>query len=786
MAGELGGLVAGSVATGGKGLGALGHVAEALVPKALGRVGTGVARGAAEGTALGGISALNEAALNESHLGPPEDLGEKIVAGMGHGAFMGAGLGGAFSGLGVIAGQARDAGGRYLAKLRAPDVEALAEKTFGYAPEGLGERVQKFYARTSAGVSGKDAEVIDRLTSLSREGAEARRIAVYDAPKMQDEAQRAVREHVDTLLRSGDLVSAEARGSLKRDYVAKAVKVGNEAETSAFAKSQLERLIAGAEGQLTHADGIAPQMVKSVETLSKAAYRAADALEAGDNGVLFVELDNLKRSVQKLANTGYRSVPNIADPLDQMAARRTVDWFRSAAEDLRAGLEDEGLWGKAAADQRSINAAWTKQIDASQRFHRALTTETGRDPSNPYVRQRGADPAKVEGYVRNLTNPTNDLTHAAVKDFVGGTRELADAISKSYDLPPEKLAEVARVRAAAEAFEGTVTKAEKGLVLANQYRALTEGTTDSLAATLGTVGGIVGGLPGGVVGAAMGSLANPGRVVAQLAAIERLGMKVDTRIDSSLRGFFRGSSRAARPAELHEAATPEGFQAKVKQLAENVDVDGNMTPLGERRIADALGDLYASAPNAATAATLTATRVAQFLASKVPAGLQNPSDLWIGDEPPLVSDTERETFARYVKAAEDPASVMEHLARGDITPEEVDALKFCYPRIYTQAQAKLDAMVERAAGAKKPLPYAERVTLGVLLERPTDATMDRQVLAMVAYAQAQQGRRGSGGARSQQSGGMSAPPRLRSAPGFSARFQTTSEAAASRRKGGLL
>lgn len=497
-----------------------------------------------------------------------------------------------------------------------------------------------------------------------------------------------------------------------------------------------------------------------------------------DNGKLFVELDNLKRALQRISKNGTRSVRNIADPLDMMNAQRTLDWFKGAANEVRNGLEDEALWGKAAADQRAINAAWTKQLEASERFHKSLTTETVRDPNDPYRRLRGADPARVESYVRNLTNPNNDLTHAAVKDYVASTRELSDAISKSYDLPADKLAEVARVKAAAEGFEKTLGKATDALVTANQYRSLTEGTTDSLSALLGTVGGIVGGLPGGVLGAAAGAVANPGRVVAQLASVERLAMKVDTRVASNIRRFFAGGSKA--PAALPEAATPKGFDEALTRLGRAVDVDGNITPAGRESIGAAVGDLGEGAPKLATAVAMKAMEIASFLAGKLPPAMRNPYEMFPGDEPPLVSESERETFARYMHAVEDPMSVVDHLARGDVTPEEAEVLEVCYPRLYQQVRQQIDAQVLAAQSKGKPLDYAQRVSYGVLFKTRTDATMDPEVLTIIANAQAERA------AGKPSTGGMAAPKRLRPIPAFAPRFQTSFEAATSRKKGGLL
>ena len=66
-----------------------------------------------------------------------------------------------------------------------------------------------------------------------------------------------------------------------------------------------------------------------------------------------------------------------------------------------------------------------------------------------------------------------------------------------------------------------------------------------------TVGGVIGGLPGGILGSMLGgagrALSNPGRTVAQLAAIERIASKFDTDLANGVKGFLSGGKSAARP-----------------------------------------------------------------------------------------------------------------------------------------------------------------------------------------------------------------------------------------------
>lgn len=726
-AGELAG-IAGAGYLGGGILGRVGAGAEALGGAAL--------RGAAEGGVLGGIGSVNEAALGDTDL-----TASKVMAAVGHGALIGGALGeglhlGAESAAGV-----RDRFGRWVGSLRPGDIDAVAERHFGFVPEGLGDKVRagvaklreggisEGYSKVASAVSGHDAEDIARFTALTPEGAEARRIGVFDAPKIQEEAERAVRRHVDELMASGDLVSAEARGGLKASYVDGSVRRGNESEVQNFATKRMQTLIEGAEGQL--GQEMAPSMLKSVETVSKLAYRAQEAIATGDNAAAFIALDNVKRGVQRLTSTGYRSFRAIADPVDQLNAKRTVAWLDGAAQDLRRGLEDTSVWGKAADDQRQINAAWTRQIDASKRFHKALTTEVGRDPSNPYIEMRGADPAKVSGYVKNLTNPNNDLTHKAVKDFVGSTSELSDAISKAYDLPADKVAEVARVKAAAGSFESTIGKAEKSLVTANQYQKLLEGPdSGSVAGALGTIGGVVGGLPGGILGtvagAAMNAARRPGKVIAQMAAIERLSSKVDSEITREVSSFLSGGKLKGKPPAPASVEFLDGkggqrktFVSKVKEIqrlaANKEELLGNVEGFTKQ-----FGD---AAPNVAAALTEAAIKGVDYLARTAPPGFTpRPEALaWGIEEEPLYTDSEMREWARRAAVVNSPLEAVKSMKRKMLTPEEADALKNVHQPIFEQLQREFQKQRIEKPGN---MPFGQALQVELMFDVPLNRSLE--------------------------------------------------------------
>lgn len=783
----------------GRGIGGAARAAEGLTARALTREGAGAleriaVKGLSEGAAAGAEGAIRGAGevVSEHALGEdPELTGEKILAGATHGAVSWGLAGGVLGGVGASFGEARGAAGRFLQRLRPADVDALAEKQFGFVPKGLGDLWGKA-ADASSALSGGDVNAIRRLSELSPAGAEARRLAVFDAPIVREQAAREVRSQLDALLDSSQEITQEAKGRLKASYVEAAVKKGNEAETIGFAqryaadlRAHVEDMLAkpkeyglvgslkGMQEWLDALDGKIAEV--SGAGIARAVANDVEPLASGANASLFSALDDTKRAFGRWTKAA-QAVEKKSDPLALMRGRATRDRLQGIYEDMRQGLENEDLWGKAASDQKQINAAWSKQIDAQRVFDARLTTNVGRDPRNPWVDIRRVDPAKADAYVAGLTNPNNDLVHSAIKSYVQSTRDLSEAIGRSWELPAEKAAHVAKVGSAAEAFGGSLDKAEHALTLANQFQALkaAEGGSAADMVTGAIVGTGLGGPLGGVLGGVAGAMAKPGNTIARLAALERLMQKVDLRIGSSVRGFFRGSTRGASagPASLRlgmgagERGTSDVFMrsvAKVTELASN-------PAASSKRMGDSLAGLDQAAPQTSASLSAQTMRVTTFLASKVPTGMHDPFALNAKHARPLVSEAEKSRFLRYVAAANDPTTVLEDMQHGRLTPEAVEALQVCYPKLYAEVRGTI---IDHLASANSTLPYGKRVQLGLLFGAPTDATLDPAFLAAISSHQ-----NASSVEAEQQPKGASGPPARELQVANS--FQTTFEAAARR------
>jgi hypothetical protein len=179
---------------------------------------------------------------------------------------------------------------------------------------------------------------------------------------------------------------------------------------------------------------------------------------------------------------------------------------------------------------------------------------------------------------------------------------------------------------------------------------------------------------------------------------------------------YSGERAVRRVAGESRQKRLQAFEQRLSELHETVS---NPSRSGER-LGHSTAGISAVAPKIGGAVQLKAAQAAQFLLSKAPrdpggAGTLNPfARKW------TPSDAELSKFERYVAAVEDPLTVLEDLHRGTVSREGVEALKVVYPKLYEQIGRQI---MERVTAMDKPLPYRDRLQLGILFGVPTDETL---------------------------------------------------------------
>lgn len=196
-----------------------------------------------------------------------------------------------------------------------------------------------------------------------------------------------------------------------------------------------------------------------------------------------------------------------------------------------------------------------------------------------------------------------------------------------------------------------------------------------------------------------------------LYGVEQAAQRVDRQIERGVTGLLKAGG------EVRKRVAPFPSHAEsVKAVARAVaDADGHADAI-ER----ATADIAEHAPNTANAFQRTAISATSFLASKIPPSARRFHSPTPHAETPRVSDADADKFARYVQAVHDPVGILDDMKRGQVSREQVEAVKAVYPKLYQQIVQRIQSdMSER----KTPVPYETRKQMSILFGTPLDPTL---------------------------------------------------------------
>ena len=612
----------------------------------------------------------------------------------------------------------------------ARDIESMAGKALGVEPqEGLGAAVKGWYPKVSAAVSGKSPDDIAAFSGgIFDESSPSyqNRAALLSADEDRAAAAKALQGHLDTLLESNRKMTAADRGggiALKKSQLGKLTADVDPLEASTASRALADAAISRLQTLAGDPDtfGGEKPLASAMKFVTQTSKRLDQAIAAGDVSEQYAVLDDLKRGIGKYTKGATALNPKAAtDELVAMQGKARAAELQGVYDGLQKGLENEAVWKEAGAAQKGVNEAWSKQIDASSRFHRELTTEYARDPENPWIKQRIVDPAKVQGYVNGLADPSKDLTHQSVRDYVQSTAELADSMGKMWELPEKQAAAASALKQAATDFKATLDATAKKVAVVNQFEKFRGQTTGHGLGMLATMaafggehaGGLAGGLGGYAVGKVMGNVAkvflDPAETAMKLARIEGMVRRSDSRIARGIRSFLGGRSATASTIEASSFARRA---AQVQQMTAN-------PAFAQARIESGAAAVTRLHPELGRHLVSTTTAGLAYLQGKLPQQLpKDPFDPSAKvPEPPIAA---RESFLRSYKAINDPLSVVDDLKSGRASIEGVDAMRTVYPDLYAKVQM---AVSDQLATRKEPLDYQKQVGLAMLLGLPSPYT----------------------------------------------------------------
>lgn len=207
-----------------------------------------------------------------------------------------------------------------------------------------------------------------------------------------------------------------------------------------------------------------------------------------------------------------------------------------------------------------------------------------------------------------------------------------------------------------------------------------------------------------------------------LVKLRERAAQLDKRVTGAAKTALAGEARTPRPRELSAGAT-----RRLAELAERPEAF-------EAAVAQQLGPLPVLVPGAGAVAIETLGRAVQHLSSVAPKPAGGPlASVPALRQPWIANSLDVERFEQALAAIQDPASVVEALAAGQVSPAAVQAVQAVYPELLEDFRAKvLDALVSR----HEPLDYGQRIQLSLLLGQPLDESLQASTLSGLQMAHA--------------------------------------------------
>lgn len=679
-------------------------------------VGTGVEAGL-QGVAMEGGEILTEEALGED----PGDVADRLIMSGGLAGVLGSGLGGS-------ARFVRE-GGRAVAR-RSRDAADLIASTFAQRTgrtldRGVADALAERLSGASSFMSGADSAALRDLSSPSAE-----RIVLRGREAMEDGSRR--------------LTDEMNRAERAYESVSEAITGTNKAES-------VERIMGGdLQAQLSHADeqiGAARRLADDIEhqarVYSGGAYgqRAGIALRRISGAVERAEDRIAQLRARGAEGASAQAETFVAlDELRRQLGHATSDlrlgnegpvWDRFMA--TRAGLEDAGLWGADVARlQRETNAAWHPLISATTPFRQRFLGEAGL--SDGFERLSEADSSRVRSYVEGLGSAASDTAESVFARRYQAMEALNEAALARHGLSAAERESALELRQALRNLQRAHTEISADAMRLRQWQEVSGLPGMPM---LGMTGGVMTGAGAGAIGVPLmlaNELATPARSIRLLQTIRRMSRQADTRIVSSVRGFFgRGARTASEWGSAAARSATRSVRRGASAYAERIaDLERQSDPRAlSRSVADATAPLSHAAPRTQAAAAQTAVRAVQYLQAQRPRGRALAGDLRSDRMPP--SNEEMDRFLRVARAVDDPATVLDDLRARRLTPEAVDAIRSVYPALYRQIVTAV--MREMTDGDHRP-SYQDRLQLGILLGIPTDPALTPASLAILQSAHA--------------------------------------------------
>lgn len=677
--------------------------------------------------------------LSEASLGDERVTAERLLAHSGDALAIGAGLGFGLS----AGGMALKAAAQKTADALNGLSDFVAEKFPGANSEVLNN-----YAEKTASRVGMQPEEVKALFEKAgtKEGAELRanlKTAEFVSPEERDQINRAFKEHLENAREAVNDAKAKAFNEFRPREVENLVADLHPERASEAAYKLSDDMLNAAKAMRENPDiysakGLISKLEKIEEGYTKRLLQIEEPAE------LYKLINETKQTLDKqIMKWGKAISPENGATVDEISGLRSA---------LRDNLENEQIWGAAAARQSAFNEAASRLATAEQRlfgkgnkvgeFGKIVVGRGGRPTAivsskkiNTFLSQTAAARSETaEEALREYLDAAKAFT-AQVEHSAGsagadysaeGVRSLVDKATKIADEAAKKLELESKVRQAARLddigytmFPGTAAAA---------VGAVMHSVPGAAAVGLGAKA------VGGAVSDVLAAGSNPIAAAKTLSRIEGFALGTAKKMAKTIEGITKVAETAGE-----KAADRGALGAVLKVVPHNDDAvtrferakaqvrDIQASGVGQLTAYDAgVSGLSEHAPVTQRAVVDLQMRIGAFLQSKLPvdpfaASTTNPKhSTW------RPSDAQMAQYQRYHAAATDPLGAIKAAAAGRVSAESIEAVKTLYPGLYDDFRNQL---FERVAMKGKDIPRQSSIALSLMFDVPLTPIMRPDVRA---------------------------------------------------------
>lgn len=414
--------------------------------------------------------------------------------------------------------------------------------------------------------------------------------------------------------------------------------------------------------------------------------------------------DIAERVAAKLKTTGEELGAMRKEIASTGAVLNTNDFGRRVFEEVAAPLEAVPGSSK---ELKAVRDYMTDLLERTQSTG-TIPLETAHEWRVALDKKLGYDKLGVQPATAELRKIRSILEDEWTKAADSAAKLKGDSFAEKYTLAKQAYADLATVN--------KIAGKEVAREGANRAISLTDTIAGATAfATMGPLGLLA---AGGnkllrTYGDQMGAIALD--KLSRLESVQRAAQKFDASLGSAVASL---GGRAGLPSGAAPVTSKRALEVAKSVLTNPETLQSRVSSF----VGTSLGEV---APRTNDATGSVAIRALTFLATRAPKPPPAINTLQPSMDARKPSATEVARFAKYVEAIDDPTVVVKGLRSGQVSRDQVEAVKQVYPKLFAVMQGRIQ---EEIGKLPKELPYPTRVALSVMFDIPLDASMRPEIV----------------------------------------------------------